>query len=178
MKNTWMVILVMATAVMVAVAPLATYQTAPFTYGATEIMGEAPAVESTEAPAREGITSSIEGPVGQYYVHIKDARMGKTGAGGDCIIVTFEWSHEKEESQNFLLSFMYDAYQDGTLLEETYDSPDLGEDTILEDIQAGEILETEVVYVLRDAESSVRIEVTEFLGDNDDMVLRTFELPL
>ena len=119
------------------------------------------------------------GPIGSCYVAIKNARLAESYDGKDCIVVLYEWAHTKDEAETFMFALMYPAFQDGIELDYNYDSSMLDMDTSLTEIKAGEVLEVEMAYELRDTTSPVEIEVTELFNWNSaDKVEKTFSFPL
>ena len=141
------------------------------------ITGEtAPPSEPASPPTPQPRSKSMGsvGRIGAYTVEIKDAALMKDGEGGDCIVVTFQWSHESDEEQSFLWSFLYDAYQDNAELFGLY--IDLPIETELEYFKAGTVQLTQVAYALENAVSPVKIVLSEYLGETEDTIERTFDL--
>lgn len=114
--------------------------------------------------------------IGAYNVEIKDAELMKDEDGGDCLVVTFEWSHEKEEAQTFFWSFYYYAFQDGIEIGVPDAYVDMPQNTQDTRIKAGAVLQTQIAFALRNTTSPVEVEVTEYLGETDDKAEKTFDL--
>lgn len=114
--------------------------------------------------------------LGAYTVEIKGAELMKDDDGGDCLVITVEWSHQTAEPQTFFWSFNYYAFQDGIEI----GSPDayisLPIDTEDTRIKAGAVLETQIAFSLRNTRSPVEIEISEYLGESSAKAEKIFDL--
>lgn len=124
------------------------------------------------------VASSSKGDLGNYYVEIGSARMGKDYDGNAVIFVTYQFTNNSSEAASFML-YIYDkAYQDGIQLESAFiwgdDQYDSSADSL--DIKPGASITVEKAYVLRNETSPVEVEVSETFSFSDAKLEKTFEL--
>ena len=124
-------------------------------------------------------TTGITSQVGKATVTIKGARMSKDYGGNDCIVISYEWSHQEDEAKSFIFYFSEKLFQGGIQLESAYFVDDVDSGPSMLDIRAGAVLEVERAFVLRDTTSPVEVEVKGLITFSDTGKLEaTFTIPL
>lgn len=122
--------------------------------------------------------SSSKGNLGNYYIEIESARIGKDYDGNPTIFVTYNFTNNGSENASFLWSVSDIAFQDGVQLESAFvysdDQYDSGASSL--EIKPGATITLEQAYVLRNTTSPVDIEVTEFISLNDNKLEKTFNI--
>lgn len=122
--------------------------------------------------------SSSKGNLGNYYVEICSARIGKDYDGNSTIFVTYNFTNNGSENACFLWSVSDMAFQDGVQLESAFvysdEQYDSGAASL--EIKPGATITLEQAYVLRNTTSPVDIEVTEFLTLSDKKIEKTFNI--
>lgn len=133
---------------------------------------------AAELSARKPLTG-VFAQVGNALIAIKGARMGKDYLGNDCIVITFEWTHQETDSVEFMLYFQEKVFQGGIQLETAFMVDGMDSAAAMLEIRAGAVLEVEKAYILRDATSLIEIEVKELMAFYDTETLEgTITLPL
>jgi hypothetical protein len=141
----------------------------------TEIASLQPS-NGTSAQVGAGETTA---QIGNATLTVKGARMSKDYDGKDCIVITYEWSHQKEEAESFMFYFADKVFQGGIQLERAIMADGVDSSPSMLDIRAGTALEVEKAYVLRDTTTSTELEVKKLTGSNGTGKLETtFTLPL
>ena len=129
---------------------------------AGESANDAQQAESTK-PAKPASDSD-------YVVTIDDMSITQDYDGEPVIIVTYSWVNNSDETTAAYVSLSEKAYQDGVELSTAYliDGVDLESSQV--DVKPGAGTTFQKAYYLRNTESPVEVEVTEWL-DLDDKIL-------
>lgn len=119
-----------------------------------------------------------EGKLGDYYVQIVSARIGKDYKKRNCLIVEYKFTNNSEKTTHFSSVMSYTAFQDGVELDKAYSFDKKYDDnSSTRDIKPGKTLTVYTAYLLNDKKNSVEVEVTESWSfDDDEKVVKTFEL--
>lgn len=112
--------------------------------------------------------------LGKYNVEIKSAKLAKDYDDSDCIIITYEWSHEYSESFSFSGSFDDKLFQNGVECERAYFADE--NENASKDIKSGVTLEVTRAYSLNDTTTPVEVEVSEYFSFSSKKVTKTFDL--
>ncbi|MGI6361127.1 MAG: DUF5067 domain-containing protein [Bacillota bacterium] len=128
---------------------------------------------NTTATDETANQATDEGNLGDYYVKIKDAKIGESYEGSQALIVTFDFTNNSEENASFISSVSTIAYQDGVQLD-TAVLTNYQDDW--KKIQPGTTLEVRSAWLLPDKTSPVDVEVSEFISFSDEKLTKTFEL--
>lgn len=114
-----------------------------------------------------------KGQLEDCKIEILSAELTEDYLGEPCIVVTYEWSHEKEDSTSFYLAFSDKVFQNGIECDITSMG---GENTYLKEIKPGTVFQTKIAYVPQDLEAEIEVEVKPFLSHNKDKVTKMFSL--
>lgn len=138
----------------------------------TGISSEAETVGTTTGPQ----TMEGEGKIDDYYIKIVGAETGKDYGGEEVLIVTYEWTNQSHEDQNFSFAFSDKAFQNGTECSPYTLVDGIESDKLLSDIKPGTTLTVQQAYLLQD-HSDVTVEVTALIDfGNSPIVTKTFSL--
>lgn len=178
---TWAIILITLAVVFIALPVTCT----ACSVGCVGCATCAAAISETEDPEKSVDTvsttdtvSSSKGNLGDYYVEIGSARIGKDYDGNPTIFVTYNFTNNSSENASFLWSVSDMAFQDGVQLESAFvysdEQYDSGASSL--EIKPGATITLEQAYVLRNTASPVDVEVTEFIAFNDSKLEKTFNI--
>lgn len=151
--------------------------TAPESTAPAEQPSEAPSEDPSEEPSEEpaGNTATL----GDYTVTIKGAALGEDYQGAPMLVVIYDWTNNSDDTTMALTAVSCSAFQGGVGLEtaisldaDVYDA-NLG----LTEVRPGTTLEVQSAFVLRDTETPVEVEITEWITFDDDppMASMTFD---
>lgn len=125
----------------------------------------------------ESAVNTNEGKLGDYYVEIVSARVGKDYKKRNCLIVEYKFTNNSSEATHFSIAMSYTAFQDGIELDKAYSfDKKYDNDSDTRDIKPGKTLTVYTAYLLNDKKNSVEVEVSEAWSFNDSKVTKTFEL--
>jgi Telomeric repeat-binding factor 2. len=125
----------------------------------------------------ESTINTNEGKLGDYYVEIVSARVGKDYKKRNCLIVEYKFTNNSSKAAHFSLAMSYTAFQDGVELDKAYSFDKKYDDNSdTRDIKPGKTLTVYTAYLLNDKKNSVEVEVSEAWSLNDSKVVKTFEL--
>lgn len=115
--------------------------------------------------------------LGDYYVKILDSKQDTDYNGNKSIIISFEYTNNSSESENFANTIFPVATQDGEELESAYivGSSDNNIDAYIEEIEPGETITVDAAFILI-SESPVEVNVTGALYNGETNVCKTFTL--
>lgn len=127
-----------------------------------------------EAPARQ----EGAGPIGNFFITLKDAKLSRSEDGRSAIIFTYNWKNTSEETEFAYGSISDVAFQDGVELDEMDISEGLGSGPEWKWVRPGASVDLHAAYYLSNDESPVEFEVYEYANFSDDgeAVYRTYEL--
>ena len=133
--------------------------------------------EDDTSSEEESAINTNEGKLGDYYVEIVSARVGKDYKKRNCLIVEYKFTNNSSKAAHFSLAMSYTAFQDGVELDKVYSSDKKYDDNSdSRDIKPGKTLTVYTAYLLNDKKNSVEVEVSEAWSLNDSKVVKTFEL--
>lgn len=121
------------------------------------------AAETTTAaaPAQEG-----EGDVDEYHVKITGYKLSKDYEGNDALIVNYDFTNNDEDTASAMIALQFKLFQDGVELEMgmSVGDDDYSSKNLMKEIKTGATLDCQSMYVLRNATSTVEIEITSLSG--------------
>lgn len=133
--------------------------------GSSEDEKEVNASDETDNQNEVTAQSANAAELGDYYVEIKSAKLAEDYEGKPCIVVTYAWTNNSDETTNALTSVICKAFQNGIGLEnaiiadrEVYDS-----NSFMTDVRPGTTIDVQIAFLLGDSESIVEVEIGEFL---------------
>lgn len=135
--------------------------------------GDAKTTSSVSADKKE----EAPGTIGNYVCTVKSASICKDWDGKDSVKITYSFTNNASEAESFDVALIDNLYQDGIGLESTWlsddDDVDLGFDV---KIKPGTTKDVSKVYILRDKNASIDVEIEEFISLSDDKLTYTVEL--
>lgn len=143
---------------------------------AEAIQTEAPAVEEPDTGLMQG-----EGALGDVYIKIAAARKTVDYEGNPAIVITYEFTNNGDDAENFMFSTKATVYQSDIECSAGYAA--FGDDTYssdnqLKDIKPGATLAVDAFYKLNDDTTNVEVEVGKIIDFSDppSLVVKTFTL--
>lgn len=130
----------------------------------------------TNTPDQGPQQSTGAGKVGDTYVEILSAVIDENSGGDPVLVVTYRWTNNSDDTTSAFVELMCDAYQDGIELDIGYGVNSYDAMLDMTEIRPGVSLEVQACFELRNTTSDVEVEITEFLGLDDDCVAMVFEL--
>lgn len=138
----------------------------------TATSSDAETVVTTAGPQ----TLEGEGKIDDYYIKIVGAETGKDYGENEVLIVTYEWTNQSDEDQNFSFAFDDKVFQNGTECSSYTLVDGIESDKLLLDIKPGTTLTVQEAYLLQD-HSDVTVEVTAWIDfGNSPIITKTFSL--
>ncbi len=115
--------------------------------------------------------------LGDYRCEVVKAVRCKDYQGKNAVKITYKFTNNAQEPASFDVALMDEVYQDGVQLETAIlgvdDDVDYGIDV---KIKNGVTKEVTKVYVLRDDQTPLDIEISEFISFSDDKITARVEL--
>lgn len=118
----------------------------------------------------------VKGKIGNYVCTIKSATLCKNWDGKDSVKITYEFTNNYTEAESFDIALSDYLYQDGIGLESTFISADDDDWGIDVKIKPGTTKEVSKVYVLRDTQTVIDVEISEFISFSDEKLTYQVEL--
>lgn len=136
---------------------------------------ELTAPEPTPEPVKEPEPAADKrsGNLGNYHVEIKAGRLAENEDGSTAIVIKFAWTNNSDKTTSASLAFMEAAFQNGIEIDSCYPS-EYDRDSYGKDIRPGATLEVERAFKLASETAPVEVEITRFLGDDNEVVTATF----
>ena len=139
--------------------------------------------ESNNDSDPQGNNSSVSaekeetnGIIGDYICTIKSATVCKNWEGKDAVKITYEFTNNAGSAESFDLALSDELYQNGVGLESSFiisDDDDWGLDV---KIKPGTTKEVSKVYILRDKETPIDVEISELISFSNDKLTYTIDL--
>ena len=117
-----------------------------------------------------------KGKIGNYVCTVKSATVCKNWEGKDSVKITYEFTNNAKEAESFDFALNDDLYQDGVGLESSFISSDDNDWGLDVKIKPGTTKEVSKVYVLRDKETPIEVEISELISFSDDKLTYTVDL--
>lgn len=117
-----------------------------------------------------------EGSIGDYICKVKSAELCKNWEGKDSVKITYEFTNNASEAESFDIALIDDLYQDGVGLESTFISSDDDDFGVDVKIKPGTTKDVSKVYILRDKETEIDVEISEFISLNEEKLTYKVEI--
>jgi len=108
----------------------------------------------TEQEIKQG-----EGWLGDYYMRIVSADRGKSAAGEDCVIVSYEWENSSATATSFYDEFWLHVVQEDTVLTWTWQEIEEVDRLVRQEVPPGEALALRSAYLLEGEGSNIYVEI-------------------
>ena len=136
-------------------------------------------VDTATENETEKETSADEGELGNYYVKINHATIGKNYDGERILVVHYDFTNNAEDAEAAAYSVRVQAYQDGIELDNAYvyDEDVYDNSRVIKEIKKGKTMEDcQEAFVLT-GEEPVDVEITKrFSLKDDEKVTKTFKV--
>lgn len=141
--------------------------------GDSKDTGTAESSSSSSVSAEKQDT--VNGAIGDYVCTVKSATVCKNWEGKDSVKITYEFTNNSDEAQSFDIALSDELYQDGVGLESSFidSDDDWGLDV---KIKPGTTKEVSKVYILRDKETAIDVEISELISFSDDKLTYSVDL--
>lgn len=118
---------------------------------------------------------SATGSIGNYVCTISSAEICKNWEGKNAVKITYSFTNNSSDAQSFDLALTDEVYQDGIGLESSFISydDDWGIDVKIKPATTKEVSK---VYVLRDTETQLEIEISEWISFSDEKLTYYIDL--
>lgn len=117
-----------------------------------------------------------EGEIGKYICTVKEAKLCKDWEGKDAVKITYSFTNNNEEAESFDIALSDEVYQDGVGLESTFISSDDDDWGIDVKIKKGTTKDVSKVYRLRDKQTTLDVEISEWISLNDEKLNYSIDL--
>lgn len=104
-----------------------------------------------------------------YEVKIGKTKLGKDYEGDPCLIVTYTFTNNSDEKMSASSACNFEAYQDGSELEMTFDS-DWDSDDYYANCKKGGSQKFQLAFELDNKKSDVELEVSDFISFDDTVI--------
>ena len=120
--------------------------------------GDAPEASSSPSPKQ---TAAAKQEKKKFDVKILDSKMGKDYSGKKILIVSYEFTNHKEESQSFAGNITAKVFQNGVECSDLVISDEIDSKKLLNEVQPETPYQIDVGYELENMEDPVQIKVTD-----------------
>lgn len=120
-------------------------------------------------------TLEEKGDTGDYYVEIKGASFDKDLEGNKCLVVTYDWTNNSEDTTSAGAALMSTAFQNGIELDHAYMDWSEAEDNEFRDIRPGVTLTVKTAFTVTD-ESEVEVEICDWVSMASNKIVSVFDL--
>lgn len=129
--------------------------------------------EPNSLNASEG-DSADSNTVGNYVCTVKEAKLCKDYMDRDAVLITYEFTNNGNDAISFDVALNDNVYQDGVGLEFAI----LNEDTDDFDvaIKPGVTKEVRKAYLLRDTETDLEVEISEWFSFSNDKIVTNVKI--
>ena len=117
-----------------------------------------------------------KGKIGNYACTVKSATVCKNWEGKDSVKITYEFTNNAKEAESFDFALSDELYQNGVGLESSFISADDDDWGLDVKIKPGTTKDVSKVYVLRDTNTPIDVEISEFISFSDDKLTYTVDL--
>ena len=118
-----------------------------------------------------------EGALGDYYVKILDASLGKDYEGKPAVIVRYEFTNNSEKDNSFMVAVSSQAFQDGVELSTAILADETEEtDNSMKEVKTGATIVCQEAYELSNDTSDILVECSELFALNDRKIAKSFSL--
>lgn len=131
--------------------------------------------DSEEEPESAAETFEMEGDSGESHVEIKGASFAKDMEGKKCLVVTYDWTNNSEETTSAGAALLSKAFQNGVELDMAYVDWAEEDDNEFRDVRPGVTLTVKAAFALTD-ESEVEYEIFDWVSPNANKVTAVFDL--
>lgn len=114
-----------------------------------------------------------------YQVEIENYRLTEDFEGDPVVVVTYSFTNKSTEKAAFWIAVEDSVFQDGELLERAYvlkDGDPYDSSKQSADIEAGESLDVEVAYLLKNTDSELDVEAKVYVDFTHNIVNKTFSI--
>lgn len=132
--------------------------------------------EKETETAVEAKNEKTEGEIGDYICTIKEAKVCKNWEGKDSVKITYSFTNNSKSPESFDVALTDEVYQDGIQLESTFISSDDDDWGIDVKIKPGMSKDVSKVYILRDKETELEVEISELISFSDDKLVTKVKL--
>ncbi len=112
-------------------------------------------------------------------VAIKDCFLTTNNDGKDVIVVNFDFSNSGDKGISFSSIIDTKAFQDGIELTKSfhmYKNPQFNDDNNSKEVKQGATLGTQIAYEVYNTDSPVEVEVSSYLGTDEQTLKKIFNL--
>lgn len=117
-----------------------------------------------------------KGKIGNYICTVKSATVCKNWEGKDSVKITYEFTNNAKEAESFDFALSDELYQNGVGLESSFISADDDDWGLDVKIKPGTTKDVSKVYILRDKETPIDVEISELISFSDDKLTYTVDL--
>lgn len=117
------------------------------------------------------------GQFSDTYIEIVGARAATDSDGNLCAIVTYRWSHTKDDASDFIFSINAKVYENGIECDNSYNTIEgYNSGAGMKSIKAGVLQTVEEAYVLSDVNSKIEIDASPLFSHGDDPISAVVDL--
>lgn len=131
--------------------------------------------ETNASVIETAVTIPISDSINDLKCEIISATLGEVDyEGNPTVIITYNFTNNSKESASFYTSFNDAVYQNGIECEPNYGyDTETNED---KEIKPGTTLEITQSYVLNDTTTDIVVELTDWIGLNENVITKTFKI--
>lgn len=110
-----------------------------------------------------------EGDIGSYNVVVKDHFFAENYEDQKVIVVTYTFTNNSTVDMSYEVAIYDQCFQNGIELNKEFlvDSDDYDTDNSSKTIKPGNSIDVQQAYILNDEETTIDVEISEFLGFGD-----------
>lgn len=131
---------------------------------------------STSSGVKVEEKDTPKGQIGDYVCVVKKAEKCKNYDGKPAVKITYEFTNNSNDSQSFDLALTDNVYQDGIGLEDAFftgEDEDMGIDV---KIKPGVTKEVRKIYLLKDENADLEIEIGQAFSFSDETITEIVKL--
>ena len=121
-------------------------------------------------------SDSDKNTIGDFKCVVKEAKICKNWEGKDAVKITYSFTNNSSDSASFDIALDDEVYQDGIQLESSFISSDDDDWGIDVKIKPGMSKDVSKVYILRDKNTDLEVEISELISFSDDKIVTTVKL--